>query len=558
MPRPFQTPQPPIYQEQSTPNQGEEQYQTGRQGLAVEEEKSGYPYQQQPTPEFNIPTRTDQPPQSSPYPKVYHTQGYPTIDTPTSTLAAQTPKTVAGLPSVDDGFLQSDRSTTSAPPYDAGQSVTTTGNEIDSDASQSHPPHIHDIRVECSKDSMTIQIEFNRRFDGVIYSKGYYNTPACRHVSPDSGQTKYNFTVMLNSCGTQFVDEFSQGKQAYLENVLVLQNEIGIQEVWDSVRSVRCLWEGNLNKALSVALSVGMLNQEVVTFSGDTATARLDIQMGRGPFAPSANGLVKIGEPMTLVVTVEGDPAFNVLVRECTAKDNDPESGNLVKLTDDDGCILKPKLMGAFQTARNPDTNLVIAYAFFNAFKFPDIMDLTIECNIELCKTECKPCSIADQGTEPGRRRRRDADQNSVTYDLSNNLKLMLSGYPVIFSHHPSNETKLGQNIVASVNKLTPKSEIHYRLLNSNDELLSKDFINFDPIVVNRQFMVYAPGDILTSEHVRQVTSMRVQSDTNEKITICLTPLSYFSVAVALITTLALSCGSCIMLWQRKRAKTVF
>jgi len=36
---------------------------------------------------------------------------------------------------------------------------------------------------------------------------------------------------MLNSCGTHFVDEFSSGKQAYLENVLVVQNEPGIQEV---------------------------------------------------------------------------------------------------------------------------------------------------------------------------------------------------------------------------------------------------------------------------------------------------------------------------------------
>jgi hypothetical protein len=39
--------------------------------------------------------------------------------------------------------------------------------------------------------------------------------------------------------------------------------------------------------------------------------------MGRGPFAPAANGLVKIGETMTLVVTVEGDPGFDIQVR-CT------------------------------------------------------------------------------------------------------------------------------------------------------------------------------------------------------------------------------------------------
>ena len=42
---------------------------------------------------------------------------------------------------------------------------------------------------------------------------------------------------------------------------------------------MRCLWEGNIKESLSVSLAVGMLNQEIVTFSGDTAVARLDIQV---------------------------------------------------------------------------------------------------------------------------------------------------------------------------------------------------------------------------------------------------------------------------------------
>lgn len=100
----------------------------------------------------------------------------------------------------------------------------------------------------------------------------------------------------------------------FLSSFRSVQNEPGIQEVWDTVRRVRCLWEGNINKALTVNFSVDMLNQEIVTFSGDTASAKLDIQVGRGPFAPTADGLVKIGETMTLVVSVEGDPAFDLQV----------------------------------------------------------------------------------------------------------------------------------------------------------------------------------------------------------------------------------------------------
>jgi hypothetical protein len=49
--------------------------------------------------------------------------------------------------------------------------------------------------------------------------------------------------------------------------------------VWDTVRRVRCLWEGNIKESLSVSLAIGMLSQETVAFSGDTAIAHLDIQV---------------------------------------------------------------------------------------------------------------------------------------------------------------------------------------------------------------------------------------------------------------------------------------
>lgn len=270
-----------------------------------------------------------------------------------------------------------------------------------------HPPHIHAIDVQCAKDSMTINIEFNRQFDGIIYSKGFYSNSDCRYVNENSGQTKYSFTVRLDSCGTEFVNAFDTQGQSYLENVLVLQNEPGIQEVWDTIRAVRCLWEGNLNQALTVSLSVDMLTQEIVTFSGDTAMAKLDIQVGRGPFAKPANGLVKIGETLTLVVSVSGDPGFDIQVKQCKAKDSTGE--NEVDLTDDNGCVLKPKLFGAFQKTRNTGDSgaSIIAYAFFNAFKFPDVMDIMIECNIELCKTDCEMCPDPDQKIDPLRRRKR-------------------------------------------------------------------------------------------------------------------------------------------------------
>lgn len=135
-----------------------------------------------------------------------------------------------------------------------------------------------------------------------------------------------------------------------------------------------------------------MLDTQIVSFSGDSATASMDIQIGKGPFAPSVNGLVKIGDTLTMVVAIEGDPGFDVQVQECIAHDGNRT--NAVTLTDKRGCVLKKKLMGPWQKSTEtgrPGVSL-IAFSFFQAFKFPDQMEVFLECNVELCKNGCDVC----------------------------------------------------------------------------------------------------------------------------------------------------------------------
>ncbi|KAK2723067.1 hypothetical protein QYM36_003308 [Artemia franciscana] len=53
------------------------------------------------------------------------------------------------------------------------------------------------------------------------------------------------------------------------------------------------------------------LDSQIVSFSGDSVNAFMDIQIGKGPLAPSANGLVRIGKTMTMVISATGDPGLN-------------------------------------------------------------------------------------------------------------------------------------------------------------------------------------------------------------------------------------------------------
>ncbi|KAJ2940905.1 hypothetical protein O0L34_g10166 [Tuta absoluta] len=385
------------------------------------------PYQPAPTqpPYQPAPTQPPYPPATQPEQPTYQPSP-PSQETQPPYPPSYQPSQPTNPPSQPDYQLPQSTyqpSQPTSPPYQPSQpevtqtvqtetGSTTTGStqqEVGATATEDedrHPPHIHAITVDCGKEMMTINIEFNKPYNGIIYSQDHFNEPECVYVRENSNQVKFSFTVSLNTCGTRFYSDFENEGQAYLENVLVLQNEPGIQEVWDHIRRVRCLWEGNLTKQLVSSLSVGMLNQITSNFSGDTAMARLDIQMGRGPFAQEANGLVKIGEIMTLVVSVTGDPGFDILVRECVARDS--EMRHVVPLTDSNGCVLKPKLFGAFQKTRETGNTgaSIIAYAFFNAFKFPDEMDLIIQCDVELCKTDCDVCP--SPGSIEPRRKRRD------------------------------------------------------------------------------------------------------------------------------------------------------
>ncbi|XP_022124879.2 uncharacterized protein LOC110999900 isoform X2 [Pieris rapae] len=356
------------------------------------DQPSETPFQPSPTYFPNQPSNTNEPNTDE------STNGF--IPSQTSPAEPSQPDRTDDTSATSDGAQQT---VEPEKPQNNGPQITPAAPDDDEDR---HPPHIHAISVDCGKEMMTINIEFNKPYNGIIYSQDHFKDPDCIYVRENSNQAKYSFTVSLNTCGTRFFSDFENEGQAYLENVLVLQNEPGIQEVWDHIRRVRCLWEGNLTKQLVSSLSVGMLNQITSNFSGDTAMARLDIQAGRGPFAPEANGLIKIGETMTLVVSVTGDAGFDIFVRECVARDAD--NNYVVPLTDSNGCVLKPKLFGAFQKTRETGNTgaSIIAYAFFKAFKFPDEMDLIIQCEVELCKTDCEVCT--NPGSIEPRRKRRD------------------------------------------------------------------------------------------------------------------------------------------------------
>ncbi|XP_022709036.1 uncharacterized protein LOC111272092 isoform X2 [Varroa jacobsoni] len=279
-----------------------------------------------------------------------------------------------------------------------------------------HDPHVAkllNVDVRCSRESLDVLMTFDSPFHGVIYSKGHYSDPQCRYqhqplsdpvnaspnsaeqvVSPDSA-TQMRFTVYPDRCGSRLV-EGPQNGETYIENTVVVQNTPGIQSVVDTARALRCVFEPRsgpgsvLSRTVSSSLSVDVLDVISVTYSGDSIDSYLDVQLGKGPFhASPVNGLVKIGETLTLVVYIHGDD-YDVRVKDCMAHDGN--AANSIRLSNDRGCVSAPKLMGPWQKTRETGNTgaSAIAWAYLEAFKFPDKLEVFIECNIEICKFQCQ------------------------------------------------------------------------------------------------------------------------------------------------------------------------
>lgn len=114
----------------------------------------------------------------------------------------------------------------------------------------------------------------------------------------------------------------------------------------------------------------------------------MQIQVGKGPQAQEVSGIVKIGQTMTMVLGVKDDEnKFDMMVRNCVAHDG---SRAPIQLVDEKGCVTRPKIMSPFKKVKNFDaTANVLAYAYFQAFKFPDSMNVHFQCVVQVCRGAC-------------------------------------------------------------------------------------------------------------------------------------------------------------------------
>ncbi|KAK9505330.1 hypothetical protein O3M35_009412 [Rhynocoris fuscipes] len=258
-------------------------------------------------------------------------------------------------------------------------------------------PAIQSLEVMCGKDHMDVHLSFTQPFEGIVSSKGQYADPRCVYVPPSTGKTFFSFRIAYARCGTK-PDLNGQ----FYENTVVVQYDKDLLEVWDEAKRLRCEWYNDYEKTASKPpMVIADLDVIQLDFRGDNVDCWMEIQHGKGPWAPPVSGIVPLGSTLTLVVAINDNREFDMRVKSCAASDG---GGHVIQLSDEYGCVLRPKMISRFLKARIADERAsVITYAFFHAFKFPDALSVHIKCKVEICRHGCLDhCQLAGSATGGG------------------------------------------------------------------------------------------------------------------------------------------------------------
>ncbi|KAI4468124.1 hypothetical protein MML48_2g00013716 [Holotrichia oblita] len=149
---------------------------------------------------------------------------------------------------------------------------------------------------------------------------------------------------------------------------------------------------------------------------------------------------VKIGDPLSLQVSLDRQETYGIRVTDCLVKDG-IGSGEQ-KLINDRGCPLDSEIMGMFQYSEDKTTAIVK----FQAHKFPSTESVYYQCNVKLCLKAHEGC-VETNPVECGSNRVRRQATNT---DSSEGTPATIEVYSGLYVNEANDPAKVDDDSVFS------------------------------------------------------------------------------------------------------------
>ncbi|XP_040569984.1 cuticlin-1 [Lepeophtheirus salmonis] len=289
---------------------------------------------------------------------------------------------------------------------------------------------VKDIRIFCNSHDITLNIKtVDNYFNGMIYPKGLSKNSTCMTEFIELEGT-VTYKIPLHSCNTMNTD-VNTGIEYF--NTIVVQPHRKLVTNQGRGYHIRCRYQTQERLLLTSPIS----NSLGTTASPDTTTmpgTHMKIYQGEPSDGAIAES-VKIGDLLTLVVSIDDQEIYGMQVTECLVRDGLGWSEQI--LINDEGCPVDYEIMGPMEYSTEKTT----AYVHFHAHKFPYAPSVYYQCNIRLCIRHAGGCDNVPPVCNPNgentlkRRKKRqtitELDSNEDSYDLAeNDLNVrVFSGY---------------------------------------------------------------------------------------------------------------------------------
>jgi hypothetical protein len=230
--------------------------------------------------------------------------------------------------------------------------------------------------------TLTISTLINE-FNGMIYPKGLSKNSTCM-TEYIQQKDAIVYSLPLRSCNTMSTDVVD-GVEYF--NTVVVQPHRKLVTNQGRGYHVRCRYRTE-EKTLKSDFDVSAIGTTPLTATAAMPGSSMRIYRGE-PVDGLVAEEVKIGDPLTLVVNIDDQDIYGMIITECMVKDGLGWSEQ--RLINGHGCPVENDIMGQFEYSESKTTALV----HFQAHKFPYTSSVYYQCNVKLCIKHAGGCDDA-------------------------------------------------------------------------------------------------------------------------------------------------------------------
>lgn len=320
------------------------------------------------------------------------------------------------------------------------------------DESTNAPEIPSNVRVDCNSDEIVVSISTRSgRFNGMIYPRGLSKNSTCMgEWVQKSAPIKY--ILPLRGCNTMST-ELDDGGVEYF-NTIVVQPHLKLVTNQGRGFHIRCRYNTRNNTITNDSLKVDLMAADPITALAPMPACSMRIFSG-DPTKKEVAENVKIGDPLTLVISIDEQETFGIRVTDCLVRDG--LGWGEQRLINEDGCPLDNEIMGMFEYS--PDKTK--ASVHFQAHKFPYTVSVYYQCNVKLCLKADGGCEQAIPNCGGNRLRRQAGNSNNTPSDPTDGgTPATIEVYSGLYVNEANDLAKAGQEDDSVFSEKSPEDSI--------------------------------------------------------------------------------------------------